>query len=67
VLHRITGNRPQGPFAGLSYDRVLVAIDDATQLAYVKFFAEEQQTTAIGFLRQWLWPGPTARVSIAVR
>ena len=36
VGHRITGNRQQGRSAGVGYDRVHVAIDDATRLAYVE-------------------------------
>ncbi|QNI63596.1 transposase [Synechococcus sp. A15-44] len=50
VGHRITGNRRQGRSAGVGYDRVHVAIDDATRLAYVEVLADEQQATAIGFL-----------------
>jgi hypothetical protein len=50
VGHRITGNRQQGRSAGVGYDRVHVAIDDATRLAYVEVLADEQQDTAIGFL-----------------
>jgi transposase InsO family protein len=50
VGHRITGNRQQGRSAGVGYDRVHVAIDDATRLAYVEVLADEQQATAIGFL-----------------
>jgi transposase InsO family protein len=50
VGHRITGNRQQGRSAGAGYDRVHVAIDDATRLAYVEVLADEQQGTAIGFL-----------------
>ena len=52
VGHRITGNRRQGRSAGVGYDRVHVAIDDATRLAYVEVLADEQQATAIGFLRR---------------
>ncbi len=48
--HRIPGNRQQGRSAGVGYDRVHVAIDDATRLAYVEVLADEQQSTAIGFL-----------------
>ena len=40
--HRITGNRQQGRSAGVGYDRVHVAIDDATRLAYVEVLADEQ-------------------------
>jgi hypothetical protein len=53
VGHRITGNRQQGRSTGVGYDRVHVAIDDATRLAYVEVLADEQQGTAgaaIGFL-----------------
>jgi hypothetical protein len=50
VGHRITGNRQQGRSAGGGYDRVHVAIDDATRLAYFEVLADEQQATAIGFL-----------------
>lgn len=48
VGHRITGNRQQGRSAGVGYDRVHDAIDDATRLAYVEVLADEQQATAIG-------------------
>ena len=48
--HRITSNRQQGRSTGVGYDRVHVAIDDATRLAYVEVLADEQQATAIGFL-----------------
>ena len=50
VGHCITGNRQQGRSTGVGYDRVHVAIDDATRLAYVEVLADEQPTTAIGFL-----------------
>jgi transposase InsO family protein len=50
VGHRITGNRQQGRSIGAGYDRVHVAIDDATRLAYVEVLADEQPATAIGFL-----------------
>jgi len=50
VGHRITGNRQQGRSTGVGYDRVHVAIDDATRLAYVEVLADEQQGRAIGFL-----------------
>ena len=50
VGHRITGIRQQGRSTGVGYDRVHVAIDDATRLAYVEVLADEQQATAIGFL-----------------
>jgi hypothetical protein len=47
VGHRITGNRQQSRSAGDGYDRVHVAIDDATRLAYVGVLADEQQSTSI--------------------
>ena len=50
IGHRITGNRQLGRSTGVGYDRVHVAIDDATRLAYVEVLADEQQCTAIGFL-----------------
>jgi hypothetical protein len=45
-----TGSRQQGRSAGVGYDRVHVAIDDTTRLAYVEVLADEQKATAIGFL-----------------
>ena len=50
VGHRITGNRQQGRSTGVGYDRVHVAIDDATRLVYIEVLADEQQATATGFL-----------------
>jgi hypothetical protein len=50
VGHSITGIKQQGPSAGVGYDRVHVAIDDATRVAYVEVLADEQQATAIGFM-----------------
>ena len=35
VGHRITGDRRQCSFRGTGYEKVHVAIDDATRLAYV--------------------------------
>ena len=54
VGHRITGNRQQGRSTGVGYDRVHVAIDDTTRLAYVEVLPDEQQATAIGFMNQTL-------------
>jgi len=54
VGHRITGNRQRGRSSGVGYDRVHVAIDDATWLAYVEVLADEQQATAIGFMSRAL-------------
>ena len=50
VGHRITGDRQKGRSYGVGYDRVHVAVDDATGLAYVEVLADEQQPTVIGFL-----------------
>jgi len=50
VGHRITGDRRQGCSRGAGYEKVHVAIDDATRLAYVEVLADEQKATAIGFL-----------------
>jgi transposase InsO family protein len=35
---------------GVGYDKVHVAVDDATRLAYVEVLADEQKPTVIGFL-----------------
>ena len=37
---------------GLGWEFVHVAVDDATRLAYVEVLADEQATTAVGFLRR---------------
>jgi len=50
VVHRITGNSQQGRCMGVGYDRVHVANDDATRVAYIEVLADEQQATAIGFM-----------------
>ena len=50
VGHRITGDRQQGRSYGVGYDKVHVAVDDATRLAYVEVLADEQKPTVIGFL-----------------
>ena len=50
VGHRITGDRHQGSSRGAGYEKVHVAIDDATRLAYVEVLADEQKATTIGFL-----------------
>jgi transposase InsO family protein len=61
--HRVTGKRRGNPTttnaAGrrerqVGWEYVHVAIDDATRLAYVEVLADEQATTAIGFLRRAL-------------
>jgi hypothetical protein len=50
VGHRITGDRRQGSSRGAGYEKVHVAIDDATRLAYVEVLADEQKATTVGFL-----------------
>ena len=50
VGHRITGDRQKGRSHGVGYDKVHVAVDDATRLAYVEVLADEQKPTVIGFL-----------------
>lgn len=50
VGHRFTDNWQQGRSTGVGYDRVHVAIDEATRLAYVEGLEDEQQGRAIGFL-----------------
>ncbi|MEB3202407.1 MAG: DDE-type integrase/transposase/recombinase, partial [Synechococcus sp.] len=48
--HRITGDRRQGCSRGAGYEKVHVAIDDATRLAYVEVLPDEQKATTVGFL-----------------
>jgi transposase len=50
VGHRITGDRRQGTSRGAGYEKVHVAIDDATRLAYVEVLPDEQKATTVGFL-----------------
>ena len=50
VGNRISGDRRQGSSRGAGYERVHVAVDDATRLAYVEVLADEQKETTIGFL-----------------
>ena len=50
VGHRITGDRRQGCSPGAGYEKVHVAIDDATRLAYVEVLPDEQKATTVGFL-----------------
>jgi transposase InsO family protein len=50
VGHRITGDRRQGCSRGAGYEKVHVAIDDATRLAYVEVLPDEQKATTVGFL-----------------
>jgi len=50
VGHRITVDRQQGRAYGVGYDKVHIAVDDATRLAYVEVLADEEKPTLIGFL-----------------
>jgi hypothetical protein len=50
VGHRITGDRRQGCSRGAGYEKVHVAIEDATRLAYVEVLPDEQKATTVGFL-----------------
>ena len=50
VGHRITGDRRQGTSRGAGYEKVHVAVDDATRLAYVEVLPDEQKATTVGFL-----------------
>jgi len=54
VGHRITGDRRQGCSRGAGYEKVHVAIDDATRLAYVEVLPDEQKATTVGFLARAL-------------
>lgn len=48
--HRISGDRQRGRASGVGYDKVHVAVDDATRLIYVEVLADEQKPRVIGFL-----------------
>jgi hypothetical protein len=41
VGHRVTGDRQQGRSYGVGYEKVHVAIDDATRLAYVAVLGDD--------------------------
>jgi transposase InsO family protein len=49
--HRVTGSRI-GQKRGSGWERVHVAIDGATRLAYCEVLADEKKETACGFLRR---------------
>ena len=58
VGHRITGDRRIGRSSGAGYEKVHVAIDDATRLAYAEVLPDEKQATTVGFLiRAVAWFG----------
>ncbi len=48
--HRISGDRQKGRSYGPGYDKVHVAVDDATCLAYVEVLGDEQKPPVIGVL-----------------
>ena len=50
VGHQITGDRQEGRSYGVGFDKLHMAVDDATRLAYVEVLADEQKPTVIGFL-----------------
>jgi len=50
VGHRITGDRRQGCSRGAGYEKVHVAIDGASRLAYVEVLPDAQKATIVGFL-----------------
>ncbi len=49
--HRVSGDR-RIRSRGAGWEYVHVAVDDATRLAYVEVLADEQASTAVGFLRR---------------
>ena len=50
VGHRITGDRRQGCSRGAGYEKLHIAIDDATRLAYAEVLPDEKRSTTVGFL-----------------
>ena len=50
VGHRITGDPRKGSSPGAGYEKVHVAVDDATRLSYVVVLADEKGPTTVGFL-----------------
>jgi len=40
----------EGSTTGVGFDKIHVAVDDATRLAYAKVLTDEQKPTVIGFL-----------------
>ena len=50
VGHRITGDPRQASSPGAGYEKVHVAVDDATRLSYVEVWADEKGPTTVGFL-----------------
>jgi transposase InsO family protein len=50
VGHRITADPRKGSSPGVGYEKVHVAVDDATRLSYVEVLADEKGPTTVGFL-----------------
>jgi len=50
VGYRISGDHRQGCFRGAGYEKVHMAMDGATRLAYVEVVPDEQKATTVGFL-----------------
>ncbi len=50
VGHRITGDPRKGSSPGAGYEKVHVAVDDATPLSYVEVLPDEKGPTTVGFL-----------------
>jgi len=59
IGHRITGDRRLWRSSGAGYEKAhVVAIDDATRLAYAEVLPDEKQATTVGFLiRAVAWFG----------
>ena len=50
--HRVHGRRPGDPNRGLGWNRVHVAVDDHSRLAYAEELADESPATTAAFLRR---------------
>jgi transposase InsO family protein len=50
--HRIHGRRPGDANRGLGWNRVHVAVDDHSRLAYIEELSDEAPSTTVGFLRR---------------
>ena len=50
VGHRITGDPRKGSSPGAGYEKVHVAVDDATRLAYFEVLPDEKGHATVGFL-----------------
>jgi hypothetical protein len=50
VGHRITSDPRKGISPGAGYEKVHVAVDDATRLSYVEVLPDEKGPTTVGFL-----------------